>query len=67
MHKSPRRVLYKIEECQRVKEISKSHGRPVLTPAQGAGQGDQAGSGFGQAAVREGGPDVGIIVGGCPA
>ena len=67
VHKSPRRVLYKIEECQRVKEISKSHGRPVLTPAQGAGQGDQAGSGFGQAAVREGGPDVGIIVGGCPA
>lgn len=71
VHKSPRRVLYKIEECQRVKEISKSHGRPVLTPAQGAGQGDQAGgglagSGFGQAAVREGGPDVGIIVGGCP-
>ena len=72
VHKSPRRVLYKIEECQRVKEISKSHGRPVLTPRAGRWPGRSGGRRTGGQRFRAGGrprgrPGCRHHRGGCPA
>ena len=72
VHKSPRRVLYKTEECQRVKEISQSHGRPVLTPRAGRWPGRSGGRRTGGQRFRAGGrprgrPGCRHHRGGCPA
>lgn len=56
----------RMSACER--NLQKSRPSGAHPPAQGAGQGDQTGGGladggFGQAAVRQGGPDILFVVG----